>query len=250
MSTKTKVYNWLTQNSKMKKMSGAKTYNWGIPAYQAKDGFKTCPNAAACAKGCYATQGAYKFSNVAKVFEARLKLAQSPNFANIIHDEIRRRKVERLRIHDSGDFFSAEYLERWLFIIRANPSVQFYAYTKMVSMLKQYTLDGLIPSNFTVIYSYGGTEDKLIDKNIDRHSWVFSSVEALQNAGYADAHVDDSVATETNPKIGLVYHGTKNYANTNWDKVKSNVTPIAPIVPIAKPKPKLSFLKRLFRIAA
>lgn len=245
MSTKNKEYDWLTRNSKMRKMSGIKTYNWGIPAYQSSTGFKTCPNAAACAKGCYATQGAYKFSNVAKVFEARLKLAQSPRFANIIHAEIKRRKVERLRIHDSGDFFSIEYLERWLGIIRANPTVQFYAYTKMVSMFKQYTLDGLIPSNFIVIYSYGGTEDKLIDKNVDRHSWVFSSVEALQDAGYADAHEDDSIAVGSNPKIGLVYHGTKNYNNTDWSKVKS-----ATVSPIVKPTPKLSFFKRLFRIAA
>lgn len=50
-------YNWLVQNSKIKKMSGPKTFNWGIPAYQSANGFKTCPNAAACAKGCYATMG-------------------------------------------------------------------------------------------------------------------------------------------------------------------------------------------------
>lgn len=222
MSTKVKEYNWLTQNTKIKKMSGLKTYNWGIPAYKAKDGFATCPNAAACAKGCYATMGAYMFSNVAKVFESRLKLARSPRFIKIIHAEIKRHNIQRLRIHDSGDFFNKAYLEQWLNIIKANPQCQFYAYTKMVSMFKEYALDGLIPDNFIVIYSYGGTEDKLIDKNTDRHSWVFSSVEALQTAGYADAHLDDSVATDNNPKIGLVYHGTKNYDNTDWFKVKDN----------------------------
>jgi len=214
-------YNWLTQNSKMKKMSGPKTYNWGIPAYQASSGFKTCPNAAACATGCYATQGAYIFSNVAKVFEKRLKLAMSPKFTLIINEEIKRRKIERIRIHDSGDFFNEEYLNKWIAIIKANPKVQFYAYTKMVSLFKQYTVDGLIPSNFIVIYSYGGKEDKLIDKNTDRHSWVFSSLQALKDAGYAAANVNDAVALGTNPKIGLVYHGTKNFDNTNWNKVKA-----------------------------
>lgn len=221
MSTKKNIYNWLTQNSKIKDISGVKTFNWGIPAYQSVTGLKTCPNAAACAKGCYATMGAYKFSNVAKVFESRLKLSLSPNFIKIIDDEIKRRKIKRLRIHDSGDFYSKKYLEDWLKIMRANPNTVFYAYTKAVSMIKEYQADGLLPTNFVVIFSFGGTEDKLINKDKDRHSWVFSSVEALNQAGYSDAHLDDAVALGQNHKIGLVYHGTKSFQNTDWDKVKS-----------------------------
>lgn len=214
-------YNWLTQNSKIAKMTGVKTYNWGIPAYRSADGFKTCPNAAACARGCYATQGAYLFSNVAKVFEQRLKLSLTPRFETIISGEIKRRKVERLRIHDSGDFYNIEYLDKWLRIIQANPQTKFYAYTKMVSVFKRYANEGRIPDNFVVIYSYGGTEDKLIDKKNDRHSWVFSSLDALQAAGYSNATQDDSVAAEGNIKVGLVYHGTKNIENTDWAKVKA-----------------------------
>lgn len=215
-----KTYNWLTQNSKMKKSSGVKTFNWGIPAYQSASGMKTCPNAAACATGCYATAGAYKFSNVAAVFERRLKLAQSPNFARIISEEIRRRKVQRVRIHDSGDFFSLEYAKKWLTIMRVNPGVEFYAYTKMVSMFKALEDDGLLPGNFKVIYSYGGTEDKLIQRETDRHSRVFADAQSLLAAGYVDATNDDYLATGSNPKIGLVYHGTKKLENTNWNKVK------------------------------
>jgi hypothetical protein len=214
-------YNWLTQNSKIAKMSGVKTFNWGIPAFQSKSGFSTCPNAAACAKGCYATMHSYTWGVVKKAYERRLKLALTPKFTLIIDAEIKRRGIKRLRIHDSGDFFNEEYVNKWLNIMRANPDTHFYAYTKMVSLFKQYTLDGLIPANFTVIYSFGGKEDKLIDRNTDRHSWVFSSLKALKAAGYAAANVDDSVALKANPKIGLVYHGTKNFENTNWDKVKA-----------------------------
>jgi len=218
---KQKVYDWLTQNSKIKKMTGAKTYNWGIPAYKSANGFKTCPNAAACAKGCYATMGAYTFSNVAKVFENRLALALSPEFVNTINAEIRRRKVERLRIHDSGDFFNQEYTERWLQIIRENPTCTFYAYTKMISMFKRLQASGAIPANFIIIFSYGGTEDKLIDRKVDRHSWVFASLDELLKQGYADAHENDSVAMGDNPRIGLVYHGTKKMENTDWSKIKA-----------------------------
>ena len=164
--------------------------------------------------------GAYTFSNVASVFEARLKLAQSKSFVEVISAEIQRRGAERIRIHDSGDFFSLEYVTKWVSIIKANPSVQFYAYTKMVRLFKDLTARKELPANLTLIYSYGGTEDKLIDPKVDRHSAVFSSEEELLAAGYADSSEDDAVALGTNPKIGLIYHGTKNIENTDWSKVK------------------------------
>lgn len=207
----------LTRNSKIKK-SEKRTFNFGIPAYQSASGFKTCPNAGACAKGCYALAGAYRFSNVAQAFERRLETVQSPDFIQLMLREIDVNKAERIRIHDSGDFFNEEYLYKWLTIIELRPNVEFYAYTKMVSMFKRLT--NKLPKNFTVIYSFGGTEDGLIDVNSDRHSLVFESIEQLNAAGYADASNQDDVALGANPKIGLVYHGTKNIENTNWQKVK------------------------------
>ena len=204
----------LTRNSKIKK-SKKRTFNFGIPAFKSASGMFTCPNAGACAKGCYALAGAYRFSNVAKTFEARLVVTLSNDFVDAMLKEIDNCKAERIRIHDSGDFYSEEYLHRWLKIIKARPNVEFYAYTKMVTMLKFHEL----PKNFTVIFSFGGTQDKLIDVTKDRHSLVFESVADLKRAGYADASNQDDIALGKNPRIGLVYHGTKNIENTNWSKV-------------------------------
>ena len=207
----------LTRNSKIKK-SKKRTFNFGIPAYQSTTGIKTCPNAAACINGCYAKAGAYLFSNVAQAFERRLTIAQSDDFVALMIKEIDINRAERIRIHDSGDFFNEEYLYKWLTIMTLRPNVEFYAYTKMVSMFK--AVQASLPKNFTVIFSFGGTEDKLIDVNKDRHSLVFSSDEELNAAGYANASEQDDVALGENPKIGLVYHGTKKIENTNWQKVK------------------------------
>ena len=207
----------LTRNSKIKK-SKKRTFNFGIPAYQSTTGVKTCPNAAACINGCYAQAGAYIFSNVAQAFERRLTIAQSDDFVTLMIKEIDVNKAERIRIHDSGDFFNEEYLYKWLTIMTLRPSVEFYAYTKMVSMFK--AVQASLPKNFTVIFSFGGTEDKLIDVNKDRHSLVFTSEKELKAAGYANASDQDDVALGKNPKIGLVYHGTKKIENTNWQKVK------------------------------
>lgn len=210
----------LTQNSKIKKMSGPRTFNFGIPAYRSSTGFNTCPKAGACAAGCYATMGAYRFSNVAQAFEYRLQATLAADFVDVMSAEIKKRRVERLRIHDSGDFYNAEYVQKWFAIMRANPGVAFYAYTKQVLLFKKLQRSGSVPENFTLIFSFGGTEDKKIDVKTDRHSWVFPSIEELQAAGYAAAHEDDAVALGPNPRIGLVYHGNKNLENTNWSKVK------------------------------
>lgn len=193
----------------MKRSSGPKTVNWGIPAFRSKDGFKTCPMAGQCVKGCYAKQGAYTWSNVKPAFERRLKLSRSLDFVSIIGMEISRRSIKRVRIHDSGDFYNRDYLLKWVSIANDNMDVEFYAYTKMVDLVKSLVF---MPENLTIIYSYGGKQDALIDVDLDRHSRVFDSLKSLQEAGYVDTSHDDYLATGINPKIGLIYHGAKGKA--------------------------------------
>lgn len=188
-------------------------FTWGIPAGESRDGINTCPNKGACASGCYARQGFYVMPNVAAAQEERLALALSENpfaFICAIDDEIKRRKVKRLRIHDSGDFFSLRYTSSWLKIMRRNPSVRFYAYTKMVSFFK--AREKLLPPNFHVVYSEGGTQDARIDVDKDRHSRVFRTVAELKRAGYSDAHKRDRPALVGAQRVGLVYHGAPSRA--------------------------------------
>lgn len=209
---------YLTQNAKMKRSQNSqfkKIFNWTIPAFMTKDGFKTCPMAGNCVNGCYAKMGAYIWPKVYAKHESNLKLSLTGDFVSVIDAEIKKIKADLIRIHDSGDFYSPEYLEKWIQVIKLNPTVKFYAYTKMVELIKKTTL----PDNFTVIFSLGGKQDNLIDRNTDRHSRVFSSLEELQALGYVNTSHDDTMALGDNPKIGLVYHGNKGFEKTNWNKV-------------------------------
>lgn len=216
-----------SQNAKMKKSStkGIHVYNWGIPAFKSKSGLKTCPNATKCAVGCYAKMGAYVWSNVANAYEGRLSLSQDQNFESVIKFHVEKlvkkhpKGTIMVRIHDSGDFYSEEYYQAWKNIAAMfldNERIQFYAYTKMVVMGKN---DTTRPKNFNLIYSYDGSEDKHINTAKDRHSKVFESVEQLLAAGYVNASEDDMLALSPNVKVGLVYHGNKNFNNTTWGKV-------------------------------
>lgn len=210
----------LTRNEKMMKMKDLRTFNFGIPALKSRAGFVTCPSAGLCALGCYARQGWYTHRDVVvEAHEARLALTQELKFETEMKKAITKKGAERVRVHDSGDFYSAEYLQVWLSIMKYHRNVKFYAYTKRVEMLKSYARHEQLPKNFTVIYSYGGKEDHLIEPWHDRHCRVFENLKDLKAAGYKDASSDDTVALRY-LKVGIVYHGQRSYENTNWGQVK------------------------------
>jgi len=200
--------NLLTQNSKLKKTSkslGLRVFNFGIPAYKSASGKLTCPFADACVKFCYAKKGAYIWSNVQPAFEKRYQLSKTDDFVNKMNDEIAKKKPDYVRVHDSGDYYSRAYLDKWLAVAIHNPSVRFYSYTNCVKMLKSVTL----PANYDVIFSDSGKQKHLINEKKDRHTKIFHSHNDLVSAGYTDASNIDLMATKwfnkTN-KVGLIFH--------------------------------------------
>lgn len=222
----------LTQNSELRK-SGI--WNWTLPAFitTLSDGtrFNTCPNAGPCARVCYARFGTYLFRNVKERHLANLefllihpeaweqqmleetghrRFRVSGNAHNLPHnpddwfihvwDQSGGRAV---RIHDAGDFFSLDYFERWCRIAEQRPHILFYAYTKEVAMLKP--LVPHLPPNLRLIFSYGGLQDHLIDRDIDRNADVFPDLESLLAAGYTDQEDNDVLAAiMPNTKVGIV----------------------------------------------
>lgn len=205
------MINYLARNAKMIK-SGPKIFNWGIPAFRAKDGFVTCPGAAQCAAGCYARpgQGFYGYDHVSKAYHRRLDLSFKPEFVDTIDAEIKRKKARVIRVHDSGDFYSKKYVTDWQEIAKRNPETKFYSYTKNIPLVREF----FWPENWTMIYSEGGKYDDQINRRWERHARVFINERDIEAAGYANATHDDMVAAfGPNHKIGLAYHGTwKNKA--------------------------------------
>ena len=201
--------NLLTQNSKLKKTSkhfNKRVFNFGIPAYKSKSGKVICPLAGECVKYCYAQKGAYIWSNVSPAFEKRLQATMKNDFIDVMIKEIKKKKAEYVRVHDSGDYYSKEYLLKWFEIAERMPHIKFYSYTNNVNQIKSIKN---IPSNYDFIFSDGGKQKRLIDKIKDRHSKVFKSVKELIKAGYKDAHDYDLYATKwfnNSNKVGLVYH--------------------------------------------
>ena len=200
--------NLLTQNSKLKKTSkalGLRVFNFGIPAYKSASGKLTCPMADECVKFCYAKKGAYIWSNVQPAFENRYKLSKTNYFIGAMNKEIKRKKPDYVRVHDSGDYYSKAYLQKWIQVAIHNPEVKFYSYTNMVDMI----LNTWLPDNYDIIFSDSGKQKNLIDERKHRHTKIFTSTSDMLSAGYTDASSVDLMATKwfnkTN-KVGLVFH--------------------------------------------
>ena len=81
-----------------------------------------------------------------------------------MNKEILRVRADYVRVHDSGDYYSKQYLQKWIEIAIHNPNVRFYSYTNCVEMLKEADL----PDNYDIIYSDSGKQKHLIDQSVDQ----------------------------------------------------------------------------------
>jgi hypothetical protein len=209
MKTQNLLGNGNTKLQKTAKEFNVRIFNFSIPAgNDKKSGKITCPFAGSCLKLCYAKRGMYRFGNVERALTKRYEASKEDNFVQTITDELAKVKKDKqtyIRIHDSGDFYSPSYFQKWLTIARLNPSVRFYAYTKSHSFIRGIEL----PENFDLIFSLGSKNDELINQETERHSKIFYSSEEMQDQGYTDSSYLDIVATKwltENHKIGLLIH--------------------------------------------
>jgi hypothetical protein len=206
----------LTQNSELRPDG---IFNWSLPAFGVTltngKTMNVCPNAGACASYCYARNGTYNFSNVKArhIWNLELILDDIVSWKTLMLEEVQHPKMKgkHIRIHDSGDFFSDDYLLAWLDIATKTPEVNFYCYTKEVSRFKRLVQPNC-PSNFRYLYSLGGKEDHLVDLEKDRHADVFPDDAAILDAGYMNQEASDLLAiTLPTNKIGIPANNIKHF---------------------------------------
>ncbi|MBE8525770.1 hypothetical protein ILP97_51255 [Amycolatopsis sp. H6(2020)] len=188
----------LTQNREMRQIGA---WNWSLPAWAGRlpDGrtYNTCPSAGVCAQACYARHGTYTWPVVRAKHQANLSyvLDDLAGWQAAMAAELGAPKFRGawIRIHDSGDFFSDAYLQAWIAIFEARPDTNFYAYTKEVSRFREL-IEPDPPPNFLWVYSYGGTQDAVLNPDVDRVADVFPDEAAVAEAGWASQEASDLLA--------------------------------------------------------
>lgn len=93
---------------------------------------RTCPGSTgACRSFCYATKGFYNRGMVVAVYADALRASLRDDFVVRMSRELRRlRPGTAVRLHASGDFYSADYVWKWVELCRAHPRLRFWAYTR------------------------------------------------------------------------------------------------------------------------
>lgn len=112
-----------------------------------------------------------------------------------------------VRIHVGGDFFNQRYFDAWLQLTKDNPNTIFYAYTKSLPFWIKRMND--IAVNLVLTASYGGYQDKLIEKHNLRFAKVVFSVEEAKKLKL-DLDFDDHHAYDPDKKdvsFALLIHG-------------------------------------------
>lgn len=91
----------------------------------------SCPGKTAyCSKVCYATKGFFRMKNVKGSLDDNYVTSQGPNFITEVTRAIKTHKLNTIRIHPSGDLYSNDYIDKWIEIVKANPDVKFWVYTR------------------------------------------------------------------------------------------------------------------------
>lgn len=173
----------LGQNGKMGKTN---FYNITLPAYRGifydLDTKKfyiitVCDKADTCAKVCFAQMNHFvKDDPVIRLNAQKLNylLNKSETWKAAVIREIKSLydgvSLVVVRWHDSGDFFSEEYMKLAFEVAEKTKFAEHYAYTKEVGMAKG--LKSIMPDNFEFKFSLGGKEDNLIDMKTDAHAII------------------------------------------------------------------------------
>lgn len=133
----------------------------------------TCPGAGHCQLICYARKGGYVMFPASSMSSAQALnfLINDPTGYNkqVSHEihtieKLAKKKGIKLvvRWHDAGDFFSTEYFDLAKKVAIANPTVDFYAYTKIADVALS-----ALPDNFIMNFSSGAKPGE--DKKIQQH---------------------------------------------------------------------------------
>lgn len=150
----------------------------------------TCPfRTAACERSCYARKAERNYPDCTPCRERNLDATKTagfvPNMIELIEETIKRPSYKNgkkivVRIHESGDFYSQVYFNKWLKIaehFQDNKKLVFVAYTKSVNFIPASR-----PDNMVIRYSvWDDTEPDQIAKANSLGLPIYTAVDKFQD---------------------------------------------------------------------
>ena len=112
----------------------------------------TCPGRTSfCEDKCYALKAERMYKQVLPARKSNFDASRLPSFVPDMQALLLKqsRRFNRVRVHESGDFYNQRYLDSWFLIAKTFPEKTFYAYTKSIHL----NYSGK-PDNFVLIASF------------------------------------------------------------------------------------------------
>jgi hypothetical protein len=157
---------------------------------------------------CFAASQEVLYTNTYKARQHNLECLKgltAQEMFNVIYDDLPA-KADFTRVHVSGDFFSQDYFDAWLAVAISNSIRTFYAYTKSLNYwVKRMEI---VPDNFVLTASKGGSFDHLIEKHGLRQAIVVFSEDEAKTLGLP-IDKDDSHAMKQGGDFALLLHGAQ-----------------------------------------
>lgn len=111
-----------------------------------------------CEAYCYARKFPIMYPNTLKAWGENTVLAREDmgRFFDLLKCYFGYNIISMFRIHVGGEFFSKEYMVRWMYFTKTHPDTKFYFYTKRYEWLNDLGAENLIPENVVPIVSPEG----------------------------------------------------------------------------------------------
>lgn len=200
-----------TDNHKLVPTAKVKFLIWSLPAVI------TCPYATAhCIAECYARKSEQQYPDCLPSRNRNLAFSKTADFVPFVSAYIRKKATYRtwktatviVRIHESGDFYSQEYFDKWLEI--ANncsdlENVVFMAYTKSLPFVHD------VPANMVIRSSiWDDTAAEMIELTKQLGLTIYTACtagiwSALPRRNQCDCKSCASCAKCWNEKFGELY---------------------------------------------
>lgn len=161
-----------------------------------------CGCCSGCKGDCYAL--------TIEVYRDKARIAYAENYvlAKYAPDLFREMVVKYLkrcnrrcfRWHESGEFFSYEYLQLVCEICAMFPRIQFYAYTKRYAWLRKAKDAGIIPPNFKINVSARRENSAALEKYLPEFTQFIWDCSNLVTSDYAPLSCEHCKAVQFNGK--------------------------------------------------
>lgn len=140
-----------------------------------------------CYKICYARH-CYRYKPVKNLWEKNFEASKDKNFVSVIIEKIKSEfyNTKFFRIHSSGDFYTVEYLKKWIEICKVFPNTKFLAFTKAYYNIIDCITE--IPKNLKIIFSLSpfisAAEKEKIKRQANICDFRIATIDDAEETGY------------------------------------------------------------------